>query len=118
VKNIKEKAGESPIMPYLGVNLSDLTFTEDGNPTYVPSGIEGVTAINFSKFRLVSKILANILLFQKMPYDFKIEPKTYAWLRKGIPTCDDNEMYELSKQCEPSNRTGGTVTSVDQVKNN
>ena len=71
-------------MPYLGVTLSDLTFTEDGNPTYLetpahppptltastnalnttakaaPSKTEHLPHINFTKFRLVAALINSL----------------------------------------------------------
>ncbi|KAJ3035078.1 hypothetical protein HDV00_004342 [Rhizophlyctis rosea] len=35
LKTYRANNPKSPVMPYLGVTLSDLTFTEDGNPTYI-----------------------------------------------------------------------------------
>ena len=32
----KEATSKGPVMPYIGVPLSDLTFSEDGNPDNLP----------------------------------------------------------------------------------
>lgn len=50
---------KSPIVPFIGNYLGDLTFAFDGNPTFV----EG--KVNWGKLRLIFKIVANIPTFQK-----------------------------------------------------
>ncbi|KAJ3048112.1 RasGEF [Rhizophlyctis rosea] len=84
LKTYRASNPKSPIMPYLGVTLSDLTFTEDGNPTYLetpahpsptltastnalntstkpaPSKTEHLPHINFTKFRLVAALISSL----------------------------------------------------------
>jgi len=86
-----------PMVPFLGVNLSDLTFTEDGNDTYVNDYVSPITSsdrqqsksvtyidampqtidknveisplplVNFEKFKLISQLLGTLQTLQKAP---------------------------------------------------
>ncbi|RKO92949.1 ras guanine nucleotide exchange factor domain-containing protein [Blyttiomyces helicus] len=103
----REKSGSGAILPYLGVNLSDLTFAEDGNPTYVGAGESKATpepanqrTINFSKFRLVSSIMQNVLQLQQGEFDFKVDERVQHFLRVQWTSLDDAELYEHSRNVE------------------
>ncbi|KAJ3102225.1 RasGEF [Phlyctochytrium planicorne] len=110
---LKDRKPEIPILPYLGVNLKDLTFAEDGNPTHLsPTEVsaalkvpqEAITTekmINFTKFRLLSKLLENISASQKGSYDFKADDKIQIWLKEDWVALDTADLYEHSRQCEP-----------------
>lgn len=134
---LKEKLGDIPILPYIGVNLSDLTFTEDGNATFIqeapasssssnhgeqqtstlssqiPPKIVGLSEktirsiprqpiVNFSKLRLVSKLMSDVVLQQRGPrYTFVPENKTLEWIYDGWPLLSENDLYTQSKICEP-----------------
>src|SRR3990167_1564786 len=54
-------SSSTPIIPFLGVYLTDLTFIEDGNPNYV-SGL-----INFSKCQKIASVISEIVRYQ-VPY--------------------------------------------------
>jgi son of sevenless-like protein len=45
-----------PIIPYIGVYLTDLTFLEDGNPDMAENG----TLINFDKRRRIATVINEI----------------------------------------------------------
>jgi len=45
------RRAELPAIPYIGIWLTDLTFIEDGNPTY-----EVPERINFSKYRRIAAV--------------------------------------------------------------
>ncbi|KAJ3238683.1 hypothetical protein HDU78_003363 [Chytriomyces hyalinus] len=106
IAQIKEQGASIPVLPYLGVNLSDLTFTEDGNPTYVTndecsSPGELIKIINFSKFKMISKLLSAILKFQSGQYDFEYDEHVQRWLRTEWEAASSKELYEMSLLCEP-----------------
>ncbi|ORY50306.1 ras GEF [Rhizoclosmatium globosum] len=71
-----------PVLPYLGVNLSDLTFTEDGNPTHVFDEASKEQVINFSKFRMISKLLNGIIKSQTGQFDFEHDEVANRWIRQ------------------------------------
>ena len=65
-------------LPYLGVYLTDLTFTEDGNKDFVsPKDRPKEKLINFKKRALVHNVVAELQLYQQQSAVFdaaKIEP--------------------------------------------
>ena len=62
---------EPPLVPYLGVYLTDLTFLEEGNPT-----MRG-TFVNWHKCRLQARIIVEVQTYQQTPYALQPVP----WLR-------------------------------------
>lgn len=84
-----------PALPYLGVFLTDLTFTEDGNKDF----IEG-NKVNWKKRQLLYKILSSLRRFQGVPYAIPIENPAYTLLRR-LPALGDEALYELSLLREP-----------------
>ncbi|KAJ3103709.1 RasGEF [Phlyctochytrium bullatum] len=108
---LKDRKPDVPILPYLGVNLKDLTFAEDGNPTYIAPADVAVALrvpqnaadkyINFTKFRLISKLLENIMASQKGQYDFKADDKVQGFLKDDWVALETADLYEHSRQCEP-----------------
>lgn len=64
------KTRHPPLIPFLGIILSDLTFTEDGNPNNTPEGL-----INWGKRTLLSAVLTKFKYLQsKCNYDFEETP--------------------------------------------
>ncbi|KAJ3289543.1 hypothetical protein HDU79_003983 [Rhizoclosmatium sp. JEL0117] len=90
-----------PVLPYLGVNLSDLTFTEDGNPTHVFDEASKEQVINFSKFRMISKLLNGIIKSQVGQFDFEHDEVANRWIRQEWEALSSKELYEMSLVCEP-----------------
>ncbi|ORX97260.1 ras GEF [Basidiobolus meristosporus CBS 931.73] len=86
-----------PVVPYLGFHLTDLVFAEDGNPSYV----KPVFLINFAKFRLISKILGEIVQYQHLQYEFNEIPRIHEFLKNGMVMYSEDELYLYSLQCEP-----------------
>ncbi len=74
-----------PAMPYVGVYMSDLTFIEEGNP----NTLKRDDFVNFEKFRMTSRIINQILRFQKAPYALESNPMLDAFLRNPQPVLDD-----------------------------
>ncbi|KAJ3305382.1 RasGEF [Blyttiomyces sp. JEL0837] len=108
ISTIREKSPDTPILPYLGVNLKDLTFTEDGNPTFLePPGTQPQSTnysdkvINFTKFRLISKLFDSIIESQRGKYNFQTDDAIQRWLKTQWVSLDSAELYEQSKICEP-----------------
>lgn len=91
------KNANPPIIPYLGVYLTDLTFIEEGNK----NEIEGL--VNFHKRRLVYKVLAEIEQFQLTGYNCNIDPNIMILLTQLNYVQDDTEMYAISLLREPRN---------------
>ena len=95
---IREKHGSSACVPYLGVFLKDLTFSEDGNATFlnVRDGI-----INYQKFAMIGEILERITVYQQNSYRkyARNEPFVQEWV-KLYPILSDGELYSMSKCIE------------------
>jgi hypothetical protein len=74
MKETKERFGEVLILPYVGVNLSDLTLSEDGNPSFFIDpkahkslGDPPLPLVNFGKMRLISQVFSLIKEQQRSP---------------------------------------------------
>ena len=67
-KNMRQtlKVTTPPLVPYLGIFLSDLTFIEDGNQDSTETGL-----INIEKRRLLSTVITDINQYQLAPYAFQ-----------------------------------------------
>jgi len=88
-----------PLLPYLGVYLTDLTFLEDGNPDI----IDGL--INFKKREMIFNVISEIQQYQQTPYRFDPNDSYLTYLTE-MPIVEDtkttdNELYELSLLREP-----------------
>lgn len=98
--------GDVPILPYVGVNLSDLTFTEDGNPTFYrdPSSSMpfSLPLVNFGKMRLISQIFTTIQEQQRCPnFSFPVNSKIQFWILDIWPLMSEADLYNASLICEP-----------------
>lgn len=97
---------QPPCVPYLGLYLADLTFIEDGNPSYVaaPGSAEdtsGERLINWEKRRMLGKVLAEVRKFQSLRYAFHPIPALQFFLSTETVPLSDKDAYELSLKLEP-----------------
>lgn len=83
-----------PIIPYLGVYLTDLTFIEEGNP----DNSKGF--IFFAKRLRVSRVLEQIEHYQSSPYNLVPCEPVFSYLQE-LPGLDDDALYQLSLIREP-----------------
>lgn len=83
-----------PVVPYLGVYLTDLTFIEDGNP----DNINGF--INFKKRDLISGVVKEIKTYQNTSYTFPVVEPIHTFLLE-LPSCSESQLYTLSLVREP-----------------
>ncbi|KAJ3447254.1 guanine nucleotide exchange factor [Anaeramoeba flamelloides] len=90
---------QKPLLPYLGMFLSDLTFIEDGNPD---RKTENTNLINFKKINLIGSTLVKILNFQKRSFNFKFIPEFQQFLSNLTFEKDEIIRYELSVKLEPN----------------
>jgi len=92
-----------PLLPYLGVYLTDLIFVEDGNRGCNKDGL-----INFDKQRKLYQVIEQIERYQAMDYfpsnAYKSIPTNeahiYTFLLE-LPHNDPNELYKISLVREP-----------------
>ncbi|KAI1108524.1 ras guanine nucleotide exchange factor domain-containing protein [Nemania sp. NC0429] len=74
-----------PCLPYLGMFLTDLTFIDNGNPaTKQLPGVglsgQGMTVINFDKYRRTAKLISDLQRFQ-LPYKLTEIAHMQDWLQ-------------------------------------
>jgi uncharacterized protein YqkB len=87
-----------PLVPYLGVYLTDLVFIEDGNPNTFEE--DGSTFINFRKMSIMGEVLMEISSYQHDRYAYNKLDDLYFYLLT-METHSDTELYNLSVAAEP-----------------
>ena len=84
-----------PLVPHLGLYLTDLTFIEDGNPDYLPNGF-----VNFTKRKMVGDQLLELLQYQQKRFNlFKIDKMIDFF--DTFPLLSENDQYATSLLHEP-----------------
>ncbi|CAI5302510.1 ASB_HP2_G0035630.mRNA.1.CDS.1 [Saccharomyces cerevisiae] len=101
----------APCVPFFGVYLSDLTFTDSGNPDYLvlEHGLKGVhdekKYINFNKRSRLVDILQEIIYFKKTHYDFTKDRTVIECISNSLENIPHIEkQYQLSLIIEPKPR--------------
>ena len=100
-----------PVVPYNGLIKKDLFAIEESNKNYFsekeisrfPAQFDpNQKIINFEKMRLLSKVVQNVMSFQKRtPYKFP-NNNPIAFYIKNLPQIDNSDkLYELSLIIEP-----------------
>ena len=88
-----------PIVPFLGVYLTDLTFIELGNPDYIPES----NFINFEKRRKVAVVVNEIYQYQQNTFHLQEIPALRDFIhnlgKNGWP--EEKALYERSWIVEP-----------------
>ena len=74
---------------FRGVYLTDLTFTEDGNPNLIDN------LINFSKRELVYKIIEEVKQYQVTGYNFESKEPIFTFLAQ-LPVLKESSLFELT----------------------
>jgi len=104
---------KGPVMPYLGISLTDLVFTEDGNPNSLQGNEE---LINFQKRNLVCEIINDLKMSQDQHYTFQPDGLIHPMLL-AISPLDDNELYALSLEKEPRGMEIEQLEHMEQQEN-
>lgn len=106
-----------PCLPFLGLFLTDLTFTDDGNPDTRNAG----KLINFDKYAKTSRIINEVIRYQS-PFPLTEVPEIQEYLLGSINDRgqrDHQELYEISLRLEPrddrNSSQGPGTGSVDDV---
>ena len=88
------RCASPPLLPYLGVYLTDLTFIEDGNKDM----LDGL--INFRKRQLIYSIISDIQLYQQARYFITPNPIILGMIH-NLPCKDEEALYRVSLIREP-----------------
>ena len=102
-----------PCLPFLGLFLTDLTFTDDGNPDFRNNN----KLINFDKHVKTAKIITDLMHYQT-PYVLAEVPEIQEFLLHHINergTRDPQELYDLSLRLEPREDKSAGVDSPDEI---
>jgi RasGEF domain len=92
-----------PLIPHLGMYLSDLTFIEDGNPDFLfyrDDTTHNTDLVNILKLRRISNVVGEWAMFQQKPYHFAPVLR-YQMLLLDQGVMDSKEMYAKSLRLEP-----------------
>lgn len=86
----------SPFLPHLGLFLRDLTFTEDGNLTFVEKGV-----LNWRKMTIMSTTFRRFRETQESFYGFSHNLEVLNFLKSLEAIKDEKDLYSKSKFIEP-----------------
>ncbi|KAI9025102.1 ras guanine nucleotide exchange factor domain-containing protein [Phycomyces nitens] len=106
------RSSNPPCIPFLGIYLQDLTFIEDGNPTFLKSTKD---MINFAKQTMIAEVVQEIRQYQLVPYQFKPVDEIQAFIRASLKNSrDEEQLYEESLRLEPKEREDEKITRLLQ----
>eukprot|EP01119_Soliformovum_irregulare_P015233 TRINITY_DN4263_c0_g1_i1.p1 TRINITY_DN4263_c0_g1~~TRINITY_DN4263_c0_g1_i1.p1 ORF type:complete len:626 (-),score=176.08 TRINITY_DN4263_c0_g1_i1:601-2478(-) len=90
-----------PLIPYLGMFLTDLTFIDTGHPDRIKTE-SGEELINFLKLRQTAGVLKQIQQSQRTLYNFQVVPQIQDFIQVQIKdTITESEAFNRSLQYEP-----------------
>lgn len=107
-----------PCIPFLGIYLTDLTFTDEGNSAFKPGEDEVKRQINFAKYYRTVAIVQEIQKFQ-VPYNLievrELQERLKLWMITSNSLWDEDLFYERSLQLEPrpNSKPALTVRAVE-----
>lgn len=110
------RTAQGPVLPFLGLVLTDVTFCVGGNPK-TRTGSNGTSLINFARCTKLASILGEVQRFQAHPFDLVEVPEIQCFLTKlrnvsALSGSSENyaaaaeQLYQRSLQLEP--RENGT----------
>ncbi|KAJ8918692.1 hypothetical protein NQ315_015012 [Exocentrus adspersus] len=102
---------DPPCIPYLGIYLTDLSFIEEGTPTFTTDGL-----LNFSKMRMIAHVIREIRHFQQTPYKIELIQRVANYLLDTSLIMDDDELYRTSLELEPRTSRLVSQSSITTLK--
>ncbi|BEI96856.1 hypothetical protein CcaverHIS631_0204450 [Cutaneotrichosporon cavernicola] len=106
-----------PCLPFLGLILSDITFTQDGNPNTRPSTISpDIQLINQDKFAKLGRIAADLKRYQA-PFDFKEIEVVQRYLTRVLAERGSGSLdalYRKSLMLEPRQGSERLSSAVEK----
>jgi len=91
------KKARAPIVPYLGLTLTDLVFISEGNTDMMQ---ENPKLINWWKLNLIGNVIKEVQSFQETPYNLEKVESIQNYLLSKNKMMTEDEMYQMSIQRE------------------
>ncbi|KAF8635804.1 hypothetical protein AX15_000011 [Amanita polypyramis BW_CC] len=93
-----------PCVPFIGVFLSTLQFTQDGNPDMLPGGL-----VNFRKRQMLSEVIGDIKRWQAQPFNLTPVPVIMNYIDDSLNQFNDTKassdrFWQMSLELEPRER--------------
>jgi len=88
-----------PALPYFGLFMRDLAFTDAGNQTFLENN-----KINMTKMAMIASIVKDIQHYQKVPFTFKLNQLLEQYLKHHTqpePPIDETSLEKFSIGVEP-----------------
>ncbi len=86
-----------PVLPFLGVFITDMTFVELGNNNFLPEN----HFINFDKRRKFSQLIRDLQCYQKSTFNFVAISFIQEYLFTVKSEQNENKLFESSQRVEP-----------------
>lgn len=106
-----------PCLPFLGLILSDITFTQDGNPNHRPSTLSpDIQLINQDKFTKLGRIAADFKRYQ-MPFELKELEVVQAYITRVLAERGSGSLdalYRKSLLLEPRQGSERLSSAVER----
>ncbi|KAI9298795.1 ras GEF [Neoconidiobolus thromboides FSU 785] len=103
-----------PCLPFLGIYLTDLTFTDEGNSAFQEGGDDRFKLVNFAKYARTVSIVQEIQKFQ-VPYNIievkELQIRIKAWLKRANEIWDEDKYYNNSLALEPRGNKQPALTT-------
>ncbi|KAL6078720.1 Son of sevenless 1 [Balamuthia mandrillaris] len=101
-----------PILPFQGINLTDLTFIEEiPDRTEDPSGW-----VNFDKMNLLGKVLISMNTCAAVGYQLRRVDPIQDYLRRPPLVLNEKELFLGSRNCEPSLESPACKSSASSAE--
>mmetsp|Transcript_5456 Transcript_5456/g.16679 ORF Transcript_5456/g.16679 Transcript_5456/m.16679 type:complete len:1010 (+) Transcript_5456:72-3101(+) len=97
-----------PLLPYIGIFFTDLTFISDGNPSII-NGL-----INFSKCDLIYKVMREIV-DRQVPFNLQVSG-TLMQFMSNLPILTAKECYTWSRRLEPKDLDAAESVILDLIE--